>query len=212
MRRLVFCLAVMIVVSSTVVPAYAFEWPPENYDMSYTVITEDTASLALSGIKSSLGSITNISIKIMGIVVSVSLIGSLFDILVLEKLRMREAVRKKEWGRAVDKLDRALNYDSIVIDRLEQNSLRCAVNRLDRRLNTADIVQDRVEQLEINHMAKWRFMQRNLDGLVEERILQMEINNEARRRFGVRNSRKRLPKPDINQQMYESEQAYLLEE
>lgn len=179
--------------------------------MPRTVLTEDTAAHMLSGIKSSLGSITNISIKIMGIVISVSLIGSLFDIFVLDKLRMRDVVRKKEWGRAVDKLDRALNYDGIVIDRMEQNKLCRAVNRLDRRLNTDDIVQDRVEQMEINHMAKWRFTQQNLNGLVEERILQMEINNEARRRYSLR-KRNRIGKIDMNERMYKSEQAYLIKE
>ncbi len=227
MRRLVSLLTVIFIMSVAVVPAYAFDWPPKNYDMPRTVITGDTASYMLSGVKSSMRAISNVSLKIMGIIISFSLISYLFNSLVLEKLRMWDAVRKKERGRAVNQFDRALNYDGIVQDRVEkmalgldakaaftgqyldaiiaERKLNLKVNRLDRHVNFDDIVQDRVEQMEVNHAARWIFMQQYKDDLVEERMMQMEINSEARRRFGTRRRRARV---DLRQRMYESEQAY----
>ena len=205
MRRFLFPLVILFMVFTLSTPAFAYEWPPPPADIPRTVITADTVSIALSGVKTSLRSITNIGIKIMGIVVVFSLIGSLFDILFFEKLRMREAVRKKQWHRAVDALDRTLNYGEIVGERIEQNKLRRVANAFDRRLNYEAVVQVRVEKMEINHDAKRQFTLKHMDGLVEERILQMEINDEARRRRRVRRAVRR----NFEKSAFERETLYL---
>lgn len=64
----------------------AFSWPPENYEMPRTVLDAATAEDSLSGLQTSLGSIANVGLILIGIVVSVSLISTIFKRLFLNKI------------------------------------------------------------------------------------------------------------------------------
>ena len=64
----------------------AFTWPPENYEMPRTVLDAATAEESLSGLKISAGSIANTGLILMGIIVSVSLISTIFKRLFLDKI------------------------------------------------------------------------------------------------------------------------------
>lgn len=60
------------------VPAFAVEWPPPAYDMPRTVIDSEAAAHALSGLSDSMRAMGNTGLLIIGILVSVSLIGTIF--------------------------------------------------------------------------------------------------------------------------------------
>lgn len=60
------------------VPAFAVEWPPPAYDMPRTVLDSEAAAYALSGLFDSMRAMGNIGLLIIGILISVSLIGTIF--------------------------------------------------------------------------------------------------------------------------------------
>lgn len=109
-------LSVMIF-SCFCVPAFAYDWPPDNYDMPRTVITEDTASNALSGLFSTIRAIVNIGLLILGIILSVSLIGMIFDSIIPDKARTSRNRENRENRRSI------IRYSS-----------EAAENKMNRRL------------------------------------------------------------------------------
>jgi len=64
----------------------AFSWPPENYEMPRAVLDAATAEESLSGLRDSAGAVANTGLVLIGIIVSVSLIATIFKRLFLDKL------------------------------------------------------------------------------------------------------------------------------
>lgn len=64
----------------------AFTWPPENYEMPRTALDAATVEDSLSGLEVSFGSIANIGLIILGIIISVSLIAAIFRRLFLGQI------------------------------------------------------------------------------------------------------------------------------
>lgn len=64
----------------------AFTWPPENYEMPRTALDAATVEDSFSGLKISAGSIANTGFILLGIIVSVSLISTIFKRLFLSKI------------------------------------------------------------------------------------------------------------------------------
>lgn len=56
----------------------AFTWPPEKYDMPRTVIDAASMEESFSGLWDSFGAIANTGLIIIGIIISVSLIATIF--------------------------------------------------------------------------------------------------------------------------------------
>lgn len=56
----------------------AFTWPPEKYDMPRTILDAAALEDSLSGLQVSIGSIANVGLIILGIIISVSVISSIF--------------------------------------------------------------------------------------------------------------------------------------
>lgn len=64
----------------------AFTWPPEDYEMPRTLLDAATVEDTFSGLRVSFGSIANVGLILLGIILSVSLISTIFRRLFLGKL------------------------------------------------------------------------------------------------------------------------------
>ena len=71
-------LGFILALGALLVPAFAVEWPPPVYNMPRTAISSETAAYALSGLFDTIRSIGNTGLLILGIIISVSLIGTIF--------------------------------------------------------------------------------------------------------------------------------------
>lgn len=74
--------------------AFAYDWPPEEYEMPRTVLTTEGVKESLSGLRDSIRSIANTGLVILGICLSVFLIPLLLNRLVLENLSFRRKTQK----------------------------------------------------------------------------------------------------------------------
>lgn len=79
MRRLSLFFFTLLIFIAASIPAFAYEWPPPEYEMPRTLLTTESVSYALSGVKLSMGAAANIGLRIMGITASVILIGIIFN-------------------------------------------------------------------------------------------------------------------------------------
>lgn len=126
-------------------------WTP--YDMPLTAFDAVTFDGFDTSIKMSLGAISGRGLVILGICLSLLMIGGVFRELLLDKLRFIRAVKNREFGRKVSAEDRIRNMDSIV--------------------------EDRAASMEVNMMAKQRFRMRNPNADLEEKIYQREVSYQA---------------------------------
>jgi len=138
----------------------AFDWPPESYDMPRTVLTQDILQYSLSGLRRSIGSIGNIGLMILGVLIPCSILGAFFERIALRPLRIQQGVQK--------------------------NQFRREVKAVDRKKNMEFIVQDRVAEMEINHAARQRFRKIHPEYDLEERIYQRELSYSASLEFAKR--------------------------
>lgn len=74
----------------------AFSWPPDNYEMPRTVLDAATVEESLSGLKITAGSIGNIGLVLIGIIISVSLISTIFKRLFLDKVDSSHPLRGRK--------------------------------------------------------------------------------------------------------------------
>lgn len=80
---------VFLAVLILVVPALAFDWPPENYDMPRTVLTTDTVKDSLAGLVNSIRSIADTGLIILVVLLPIFLILPFFEKLVLGNLKSK---------------------------------------------------------------------------------------------------------------------------
>jgi len=75
---------------SLFVSAFAVEWPPANYDMPRTVLTPESAA-------NSIRAMGNTGLLILGVVISVSLTGTIFRwLLSLKPPRNSDRIRERQ--------------------------------------------------------------------------------------------------------------------
>lgn len=93
------------------VSAFAVEWPPENYDMPRTILTPESAEYSLSGLADSIRSMGNVGLLILGITISVSLIGTIFRWLLSIKMPKdginrteRRQFRNEKWRSEISEM------------------------------------------------------------------------------------------------------------
>ena len=69
---------VILILSLYSLPVHALSWPPPSYDMPRTVLNSESLDYLSGSVRMSYASVTNIGIKILGIVLSVGLISKMF--------------------------------------------------------------------------------------------------------------------------------------
>lgn len=136
MKKSAVFLALILLLAFCSVPCFAeIQWPPPNYDMPRTVLSESSFDYLSESLKISYGALSSTGLRIAGVVFSVCLISGIFLRLFLDKLNLYNSVWKREFHRKVKAEDRRRNLDSIV--------------------------DDRVAEMEIGLLAKARFRLRN---------------------------------------------------
>ena len=176
-RGITFCVFLSIFIFS--LPAYAFEWPPKQYDMPRTVITTDLVGHALSGLTGSVRAIANTGLMILGIWLSVCLIGGIFNKYIMTKIRLREGVQKREFQRAIKAVDRAENIESIVNDRVAEMEVSAMARQKYRELHPRADIEERIYQRELAYTADLEYQALHPRAGIEKRIRQREMAYHA---------------------------------
>lgn len=94
MKKYLAFLLTVIILSFSVFPVYAYDWPPENYDMPRTVLTIDTVKNSLAGLVNSIRSIADTGLIILVVLLPLFLILPLFDKLVIRNLKSKSVLGK----------------------------------------------------------------------------------------------------------------------
>ena len=89
-----FLFAVVILFLSAV-SAFAYDWPPESYEMPRTVLTADTVKNSLAGLIASIRSIADTGLNIIGVLLPIFIILPLFDKLFFQNLKSTKGVLGK---------------------------------------------------------------------------------------------------------------------
>lgn len=126
-----------------------------------TVLTPDLFTEFSYIAKESMRSFGSVGLKLLGVVVSVTLIGIIFRILFLNKFDDLVAVSNRNHHRKIKMMDFHRNIDSIV--------------------------EDRVSDMEVGVMAKARFRLRHPNAEVEEAVHRREVSAQADLEFHTRN-------------------------
>ena len=200
-RGITFCVFLSIFIFS--LPAYAFEWPPKQYDMPRTVITTDLVGHALSGLTGSVRAIANTGLMILGIWLSVCLIGGIFNKYIMTKIRLREGVQKREFQRAIKAVDRAENIESIVNDRVAEMEVSAMARQKYRELHPRADIEERIYQRELAYTADLEYQALHPRAGIEKRIRQREITNAADWEY-----RDLYPEADVDNAVYRKEVAH----
>lgn len=94
MKKNRFVLSALLALLILVAPAFAFDWPPENYDMPRTVLTTDTIKDSLTGLVNSIRSIADTGLLILAVLLPLFLILPLFEKLVFGNLKGKNLLGK----------------------------------------------------------------------------------------------------------------------
>ena len=95
MKKYFAFLFAVIIFLFTVVPAFAYDWPPENYEMPRTVLTADTMKNSLAGLIASIRSIADTGLNIIGVLLPIFIILPLFDKLFFKNLKSTKGILGK---------------------------------------------------------------------------------------------------------------------
>jgi len=186
--------AAVFSILSSAPPALAFEWPPKNYDMPRTVLTTDLVRNTLTGLFGSIRSIANTGLMILGIWLSVCLIAGIFDKYVMNKIRIREGVQKREFQRAIKAADRAENMESIVNDRVADMEVSAMARQRYRELHPRADIEERIYQRELAYNADLEYQNLHPRVGIEKRIRQKEIAYYADREYQSLHPREAIEK------------------
>lgn len=177
-RFIAVTIALFSVLSSTS-SAFAFDWPPKNYDMPRTVLTTDLVRNTLTGLAGSIRAIANTGLSILGIWLSVCLIGGIFDKYIMSKIRLSEGVAKREFQRAIKAADRAKNMENIVDDRVAEMEVSAMARQKYRELHPREDIEERLYQRELAYNADLEYQELHPERGIEKRIRQKEMAHWA---------------------------------
>ncbi len=203
MKRLLFIFVLFSFFLCAFVPAFAIDWPPKNYEMPRTVLTPNIVGAALSGLFSSIKAVGNTGLLITGITLSVSLIGTIFKVLFLDKIMVLRGVRRNEFRRAVSAADRERNLDAIIDNKVAEMEVNRKARLIYRLRNPDADFEERLYQRELAFSVDQEF-QRLHPGLALDRALHhREISLQATEIF-----RQRHPDLDVDSAVYRREVSH----
>ena len=188
MKKSAIFLAVILLLALSSVPCFAeIQWPPPNYDMPRTVLSESSFDYLSESLKISYGALSSTGLLIAGVVFSVCLISGIFLRLFLDKLNLYNSVWKREFHRKVKAEDRRRNLDSIVDDRVADMEVgMLAKARFRQRHPFADL-NEKIYQRELSYQADQAIRQRHPERAYEEAIYRRQISAAAGIEFMRRN-------------------------
>lgn len=158
-------------------------WPEVSYDMPRTVFDVTTFDYFTQTLKGTVGSLVNVGVLIMGMIVSVCLINFVFDKYIFRGLKFNRDIRKREYRRKVTAADAAKNWDSVVEDRVLGMRINAAARRIYRESDREQIVDDKIREKEIQMDVHRRFQMKNRDQLVEDGVRDQELRADIRRKY-----------------------------
>lgn len=144
MKRVFLLLTPTLLFALLSMSCIAIAWPPPAFDMPNVAYTPDSLWNMYDSIKSSIGAMVNNGLKIFGITTVFGLIISIPLNYLLYYLRLYQGVDARVFSRRVSSLDRKLNEDAII--------------------------DDRVADMEISAKAKKRYRTKNPNADLEEKI------------------------------------------
>lgn len=158
-KRLLYLVVLAISCWVCSVAAFAVEWvddvqwPPPNYEMPYAVMDTQDYKGFYDAIRASLGSMSGIGINIYLKLLTVTTVLSVVSKFVMYPIRIDEGVKRREFNRAVGKMDFKRNLD--------------------------EIVDERVRGMEVNYLAKNRFRQKYPGMDLEEALYHRQVSYQA---------------------------------
>lgn len=169
-----------------------YNWPPAAPDMPTTIFTEDMMNKSLSGLKPSLQSMGDTGLQIQGVIISVIMVSSVFYGIVSNKLELLKGVRRREFNRKVNFLDRSRNLDGIVDDRVGEMEVQLlAKNRFRLKHPHADL-DEKIYQRELSYQAELEIRKRHPERAMEEAIYRKEAGQKANREVALRKNESKL--------------------
>ena len=187
MRRFLRVFVFLLVVAACSVPAYAeAQWPPPVYDMPRVPYDASAWSNFMPSIKMTVKSIGSVGLRILGVCVSISIIGSLFHSLVLDRLELIEGVKRRERNRTVKALDIAYNREAIIEEKVMDMQLSAEAKALFRSRNPDAEMEERLFQRQLAYSANVEFAQRYPQAELENRIFQRQHAYSANVEFARR--------------------------
>lgn len=151
-------------------------WQP--YDINPIAYDPVVFDVFFDSVRTSFRSMGNTGLWIMGIMLSVLLIGSILREILLEKLRLIKGVKNQEFQRKVRSLDRRRNLDAIVDDRVDQMEINMMAKYRFRRRWPWYELEEAVHRREISHKADFEFHRRNPGAYGDKRDLYRRLNDE----------------------------------
>ena len=210
MKKVVSVFLVCFFVSFLGSPALAYVspgvWNPQPYDgVPSAVLTPDMLDNYDTVVRSSLQSSASTGLKMMGPLMVVVIILSVFGGVVRYFLAVREGMQHREFTRKVHQADVRRNFSAIVEDKeldrevnfhakalfrrknpyIELGELEYArkLNAADRTQNRESIIRDGVERKKIQREIDARDFKENYNDIVEARVRSKAINKDANKRF-----------------------------
>ena len=188
MKKSAVFLALILLLALCSVPCFAeIQWPPPNYDMPRTVLSESSFDYLSESLKISYGALSSTGLRIAGVVFSVCLISGIFLRLFLDKLNLYNSVWKREFHRKVKAEDRRRNLDSIVDDRVAEMEIGLLAKARFRLRNPLADLNEKIYQRELSYQADQAIRQRHPERAYEESIYRRQISAAAGIEFMRRN-------------------------
>lgn len=185
MKKLYITFVFPLMISLCSVPAYASDWSTP-YDMPRVAYDVSAFDIFKTSIKTSLGSMSSTGIVILGIVLSVMLIASIFLRLLLDKLKLFEGVWHREFNRKVSALDRKRNLNEIVDDRVSEMEVSFLAKNRFRLTHSGVDLNEKIYQREIAYQADLAIREAHPERAFEESVFRRELSAQAGIEFHLR--------------------------
>lgn len=135
-------------------------------------------------LKISMGAISGRGLLILGVCISVTLIFTIFGRLVLDKLRILEGVRGRDFRRNVGSSGVHRNSDSTVNDRVSNVEVSAIARSLYRFRHPRADLNEKIYQRELSHKSDIAFHKRNPKAYGEKRELYNNLAKDYYRKRG----------------------------
>lgn len=149
------------------------------FDMPEIPLTVDMMDILWNSLKISIKSIGSAGIILFGVLGSLLLIGTIFNVAIRSAGELKKAVDRKEFNRRVEGADFERNYDSIIESGLLKNSIRRHIHINDMLRSSGSIIEEKNLARGLSLDADIKFKTENMHKIVKARVIDREISRRT---------------------------------
>lgn len=190
MKKLFYFFTPFMAVLFSHIPAYAagVQWPPPAADIPLVAYDSDVwENVFAPSMKLSMGAFTNTGFKILGVIISVALVGSIFMRLFADKLKFNAALDSRAFNRNVKKADSERNFDAMVDDKVIDMRVSHAAKKRFRAQNPQADLEEKIYQRQVSYQADIAFLREPPELAIEKNKANREISFQGSTLFRSRN-------------------------